>query len=338
MIKVDNSPIFIGGLDRSGKTTLRAYLHSHPNIAIPAVGSNMWTYFYNQYGDLENNENFERCLTDMLQYKHVAFLNPEPDRIRREFQQGSPTYANLFALFLVHFALRENKPRWGVQTGLIERYAEQIFSSYPGAKIIHMVRDPRDRYAGSLQLWPNGKLRAGGSVSRWFYSLSLAKRNLKKYPDQYMVVRFEDLVRDTENTLRKVCVFLGEDFHSEMLLMSEALDFRDKLIRKSKRNNDNSPLSEEFIGIYKNVVPKLEIFYIQMFIGKLMKVFQYEPDVFKLSLGERIRFLFLTFPSNFVRMVFWGGQEFLQQKFPNRFGRKPGPNMTVKSKITTQEV
>ena len=44
-------PIYIGGLDRCGKTTMRAFLVSHPNIAIPAVGSNMWTYFYGQFGD-----------------------------------------------------------------------------------------------------------------------------------------------------------------------------------------------------------------------------------------------------------------------------------------------
>ena len=50
--------IFIGSLDRSGKTTMRAFLASHPNIAIPAVGSNMWTYFYGQFGDLAHRENY----------------------------------------------------------------------------------------------------------------------------------------------------------------------------------------------------------------------------------------------------------------------------------------
>ena len=48
---MENHPIYIGGLDRCGKTTMRAFLASHPRIAIPAVGSNMWTYFYGQYGD-----------------------------------------------------------------------------------------------------------------------------------------------------------------------------------------------------------------------------------------------------------------------------------------------
>ena len=54
----EHAPIFIAGLDRSGKTTLSGFLASHSNIAIPSVGSNMWTYFYGQYGDLGQPENF----------------------------------------------------------------------------------------------------------------------------------------------------------------------------------------------------------------------------------------------------------------------------------------
>src|SRR5512133_1603979 len=45
-VTIERGPIFIGGPDRCGKTTLQAFLSSHPNIAIPAVGSNFWTYFY----------------------------------------------------------------------------------------------------------------------------------------------------------------------------------------------------------------------------------------------------------------------------------------------------
>ena len=110
-------PVFIGGLDRSGKTTMRAFLASHPNIAIPAVGSNMETYFYGRFGDLGKAENLERCLAAMLRYKHVRFLDPDADRIRREFRQGPPTYARLFSLFLIHLAEREGKPRWGRRPG-----------------------------------------------------------------------------------------------------------------------------------------------------------------------------------------------------------------------------
>ncbi len=93
-------PIYIGGLDRSGKTTLAAFLTSHSNIAVPGVGSNMWTYFYGRFGDIAKPANFERCFDAMLSYKHVLHLEPDPDRIRQAFLEGPRTYARLFACFL----------------------------------------------------------------------------------------------------------------------------------------------------------------------------------------------------------------------------------------------
>jgi len=212
-------PIFIGGPDRCGKTTMRAFLASHPRIAIPAVGSNMWTYFYGQFADLSHPDNFERCLDAMLHYKHVVFLKPDPDRIRKEFWEGEPRYAQLFALFLKHFAEREGKPRWGVQTGLIERYADHIFAAYPGAKMIHMLRDPRDRYEASLAAWPSGKGRAGGAAASWLYSARVAKRNQQRYPDNYRIVRYETMVSEPESALKDICEFLNEEYSPSMLMM-----------------------------------------------------------------------------------------------------------------------
>ena len=167
---VERGPIYIGGLDRCGKTTLSGFLTSHPRISVPAVGSNLWPYFYRQFGDLAQKENFERCLDAMLRYKHAVFLQPDPAWLRRDFAAGPRTYARLFELFHLQFAAREGKPRYGVQTGLIERYADELFTAYPGVRVIHMVRDPRDRYEASLTRWPDGRGRAGGAAARWSYS------------------------------------------------------------------------------------------------------------------------------------------------------------------------
>src|SRR4029453_8147005 len=100
---ISKGPIFLAGADRSGTTLTYALLVSHPNIAMAHLGSNMWTFFYGQYGDLRHSDNFERCLAAMLRYKNVLLLNPDPDRIRKEFWQGQPTYARLFALLQWHY-------------------------------------------------------------------------------------------------------------------------------------------------------------------------------------------------------------------------------------------
>jgi hypothetical protein len=181
-----------------------ALLASHSNIAMANLGSNMWTFFYGQYGDLGRRENFEQCLAALMRYKNALILDPDAERIRKEFWQGEPTYARLFALLQEHFAERAGKRRWGDKTSYVERYADQIFGAYPGAVMIHLIRDPRDRYASAIKRWGTQKGRVGGATARWLYSVGLARRNLKKYPDQYRVVRYETLVSQPEATVREI--------------------------------------------------------------------------------------------------------------------------------------
>lgn len=326
---MDHGAVYIGGLDRSGKTTMSAFLASHPNIAIPEVGSNMWTYFYGQYGDLSQRENFEKCLDDMLHYKHVRFLQPEPERIRREFWQGAPTYARLFSLFLIHYAEREGKPRWGAQTGLIERYADEMFAAYPDLKIIHMVRDVRDRYEASLALWPNGKARAGGAVARWLYSISLGEQNLKRHPDRYKIVRFETLVAQPEETLQDVCNFLSEEYVPEMLAMTGAPKHRAKLLHGAELKAGQSPVSTKYIGQFRGKVPKQEIAFIQFQAGRKMRKYDYKLEVLDFSLKESLFFWLVGWPNQLIRMLAWRLVEATQQNFPSLLGRKPGKRMIV---------
>lgn len=320
-------PIFIGGLDRSGKTTMQAFLSSHPDIAIPDVGSNMWTYFYDRFGDLAQADNLERCMGAMLRYTHVAVLDPDPARIRREFSQGPATYARLFALFLMHFAERQGKPRWGAQTGLIERYTEQLFDAYPGVKVIHMVRDPRDRYEASLQRSPGGRGRAGGATARWRYSVALARRGLARHPDDYLLVRYEDLVQRTEETLRTVCEFLGETFQPDMLTMPGAPERRARLMN-GRRPAGSSLLTDEYIGRYRGRVPANELTFIQLHAGRWMRAHGYAPEPTALSGRDWARFAALDWPNQAARMVAWRGVEALQQRFPAQVGRKPDPRQT----------
>jgi hypothetical protein len=330
-VTLDRGPIFIGGPDRCGKTTLQAFLSSHPNIAIPAVGSNFWSYFYGQYGDLSRPENFERCLDAMLHYKHALFLKPDVGRLRKEFWQGEPGYARLFALIHEQYAEREGKPRWGDQTGLVERYADQIFSAYPEAKMVHMIRDPRDRYEASLALWPNGRARVGGATARWLYSIAWARRNMKRYPDRYKFVLFETLVHGPEETLREICAFLGEEYIPEMLTMDGSPGHREKLRQGVPSPPTTTPLSPDFIGRYRGVISKPDIAFMQTFARRQMIHYGYSLDSLDFSNQERFHYIFKDLPTNLLRMGTWLGQELLQHRFPGYWGRKPGSHMIVKA-------
>ena len=78
-----DAPLFIAGPDRSGTSLLFALLASHPNISM-VRRTNMWRYFHERYGELNQTDNFERCLSDMTRYSRMKHLNPDAERIRRE--------------------------------------------------------------------------------------------------------------------------------------------------------------------------------------------------------------------------------------------------------------
>src|SRR5688572_30172389 len=149
---MDHGPIYLAGIERSGTSLMYALLASHPNIAMTRR-TNLWSFFYNQYGDLSQRENFERCLAAMMCYKRLLKLRPDPERLRHEFWLGAPTYGQLFALLEQQHAEQLGRPRWGDKSLNQERYVDQIFAAYPNARIIQMIRDPRDRYASALTRW-----------------------------------------------------------------------------------------------------------------------------------------------------------------------------------------
>jgi hypothetical protein len=311
-------PIFLSGLERSGKTYLRMSISSHPEIFIQQR-TGMWTRFYNRYGDLGRIENFERCLSDLLQAKHIRMLQPDTARIRREFWQGALTYGRLFALLHEHNAERIGKPRWGDQTELLEAYADLIFSAYPDARFIHMLRDPRDQYEAILARNPRARGRAGRAASRWLYSVRLAERNLKHYHEQFQIVRYEDLVSQPEATLRQICSFLEVEFMPEMLTLENFPRFRDKQTPESRM----SPLSFSYIGRFRTGLSRREIAFIQTYAGSKMRAYGYETEPVLHSPGDWLLLYIFDWPVNLARILtWWGIKKFQEKSRPRMAGNK----------------
>jgi hypothetical protein len=300
---MDTKPIFIAGPDRSGTTLMYAFLASHPQISM-VRRTNMWRYFYGRYGDLSQRENFEHCLADMVRYKRMGVLRPDPARIAEEFWQGEATYGRLFAIFHQQHARQLGKSRWGDKSLHTEHYAERVFREFPQARIIHMVRDPRDRYASVKKRHGRTVNRVGASVGRWLFSMRVARRNLERYPGQYLIVRYEQLAQQPEETLRQVCAFIEEEYSPLMLTMSGAADYRDSGGNSSFETITPGTISTKPIGRFRQVLSPAEIGFIQTFAGKEMLALGYELEPLRLTLSDRLSLLSML-PYQAARMYGW---------------------------------
>ncbi len=329
---MERRPIFIAGQERSGTSLIFALLTSHPRIAMTRR-TNLWTHFYNQYGDLSVPENFERCLAMMMKYKRMRPLNPNSERIRREFWQGEPTYGRLFALLEEHYAEQVGKPRWGDKSLHTERYAGPIFEAYPEARILHMIRDPRDRYASALTRWKVSRGGVGAGTAVWLNSLALGRRNERAFPGRYRLLRYETLAGEPEATLRDICEFIGEDFAPEMLAMSGAKSFRDEGGNSSYGQHRPGRISTKSIGRFRQVLNPRQIALMQLFAGREMTALDYPLEAVRLSPGERLWLYLVNLPDSLARMGAWWTRELVL----NQVGR-PVPAYRIIPSAESQPV
>ncbi|MFP3914996.1 MAG: sulfotransferase family protein [Actinomycetota bacterium] len=202
-----DSPVFLTGLPRTGKTALRQALGAHPRLSMTRK-TRMWENFYGSFGDLSDPGALERCLEAMLHDPGVARLLPDATAVRQAFAVRDRTYPELFGVLQAQYARRLGKARWGEQSAHLEVYTEAIFSTWPEARMIHMVRHPFDWISTGSQRRPGG---VGRELGKWTASAQLAIYNASRHRDRYRVVQFERLMSDPVPTLQEVVSFIGEE-------------------------------------------------------------------------------------------------------------------------------
>lgn len=94
---------------------------------------------------------------------------------------------------------------------------ERFFNDYPDGYLISIVRDPRSWFASarvhSAHLF--GSLDA--ALDAWELSAKSALKASERYGNRVKIVRFEDLVLKTKETMQELCSLLEIDFHDCLL-------------------------------------------------------------------------------------------------------------------------
>jgi Sulfotransferase family len=309
-------PVFVAGLERSGTSLMYALLASHPNIAMTRR-TNLWTHFFDQYGDLGSDDDLDRCLDMMKRYRRLAILEPDWCRLRREFRVGERTYARLFALLEEQYAQRLGRPRWGDKSLNTERYAPEVLAAYPGARVLHMLRDPRDRYASSKTRWMVRRGGVGAGTAEWLASARCAVEYQARFPDRYRIVRYESLASYPQETLREVCDFIDEEYTPAMLSMEGAPRFKDEGGNSSYGARDSATIAPDSIGRFRTVLSARDVALIQMFARQEMPAFEYATQDVEIGPIRRVALVVGDLPFETARLVAWRAREGVR----NRRGR-----------------
>lgn len=210
----DSSPIFIIGPPRSGSTLLTTMLNAHPRIFMANESKVLVTW-------LPQAGNFRRPLSEAaaagilkdLESAELAPYRPLPT-VQEIFDSlAVPDLPGLIRELLRQLAHREGKVRWGEKTAVAYRQLEAIRRAFPDGLLIGMVRDPMQIGSSYERMIP--KWGALGGLLEWIdYQRTLASQ---LHELKILLVPYDELTKRPNDTLERVCTYIGEDFSPHML-------------------------------------------------------------------------------------------------------------------------
>ncbi|MEP0175153.1 MAG: sulfotransferase [Paraglaciecola sp.] len=179
-------PIFIMGTQRSGTTLLTRMLSAHAHIFV----QNELPLIKVFVGDRSKSTIIKK-ISEIIKRKH-----------------GSS----------VHELVSDKGIKcWGLKDPQLTEYIEELKAFLPGSKFIIIVRDGRGVANSYIEnKWGLGTNAYTGAL-RWKEEVQQQKAFMKLAPENFMLIRFEDLVTDMPNNLKKVCKFLNIEYSDTML-------------------------------------------------------------------------------------------------------------------------
>jgi hypothetical protein len=161
---------------------------------------------------------------------------------------------------MTFLAARAGKSRWIEKTPGNAGAIDRILAHWPQARILHIIRDPRDVYASMIESrkWTVPE----DFAQRWTGIVGGARSWLAgqggAHP-AYYELRYERLVQSPEAETRKILDFLGEPFEdgvAEFLGQSEDFDRVRKATGKESPTLQrlSEPITTARVGVWKDVV------------------------------------------------------------------------------------
>ena len=273
-------PIIILGCPRSGTTLVQVMLHSHPRIAIPPETRFLLPAYRERlrFGDLRAAAS-RRALGDFIvrtKGHRFADLGLGRDATVGRIVEGPPTLGSAVGIVLRAYAERFGRPRWGDKRPAYYNHIEVVMRLFPNAKIVHVVRDPRDCVA-SLKRMPWWRTDSYHSVAAWAQSIDNTERAMRRWPGSVTRVRYEQLVAEPEPALRALCVALGEDYDPAM---AEPERLADVAVPERKHWHSNTRVgpTTRRVGRWKDDLEPWEVSLCETVLGGRMARLGYEPE------------------------------------------------------------
>lgn len=281
---------FLIASERSGSNLITKMLDAHPDVCGPSPLHILRVFGleYFGYGDLHQPETWSQLLDDLYALLSSDFAKWQSEFTREELDDLAPR-GDLPALLRGVYekeAAANGKNTLFVKELWTYRYMSFLDTCFPESKYVYLVRDPRDMALS----WRNNPLHPGGVVAgarQWIHDQTSTVANFRALYDagRAVLVRYEDLVANTEASLRRICDLLEIPFSEKMLEFHNSKLTQDNAAKNPLWKNLAREVMSDNFNKFKKELTEDEIAAIEYTCWPLLKFFGYEAvtDIEKLK-------------------------------------------------------
>lgn len=306
------NPIFICGHPKAGTSLLTSLLDGHPGLVVypeetlffrrflPAIEGKsvdeklaladellIQIFQWNQEAPPEHQNGFPDRDYSNIDFDQVHQILKEhlhrADGSDMDYLEGA-----VYAFGKVSGLLTDQTCYWVEKTPYNEFYSEQIFTWWPEAKCIHIIRDPRDNYVSYKVKHPNWTVKT--FAGSWNHSIKAGLDNQKSFgKDRYHIIRFEDLIKNPKSETSHIAAFLNLEWKESFL---EPTRVGAKWGGNSMFVPTFDSISKDPVGRWKTKTSLIDLVILQTIAHSMMDAAGYKIEnvpMNNFTLSERIR-------------------------------------------------
>lgn len=284
-------PVFIIGNPRSGTTLLRLMLTNHKNIVIPPeCGFAVW--LYDKYKSCDFSASvIENFVNDLSTARKIETWNLDYSKLLDYINAARPSHYSEAVGKVYEFyghAVGRTFLRWGDKNNYYLHHIDTLRAMYPSASFIHIIRDGRDvacsyRNLKKADIESKYAPRLPSTVRdiafEWSANIQKIRSSFDKAEwENVYEIRYEDLVSQPGNELKRVCSFLNEpyDANMELYFINNQLEQQEPVeFLQWKAKTVERPTTSE-VGKYKNELTPKEIKEFESISGLTLGIYNYE--------------------------------------------------------------
>ncbi|MGA3086981.1 MAG: sulfotransferase [Terriglobales bacterium] len=275
-----HAPVFVMGCHRSGTNLIYDMLLSSGGFALHRGYLPLYKKLIPRFGSLERRSNREQIFATWLRSKGFRRYGLDPAPLSARVLNQCRTGGDFIRAVMESLAEDQKSQRWALYDPDNVMHVEQVKRDIPNAIFLHMIRDGRDialslKKMGGFSPLPWDRSQTNSLVATslyWEWMVHQGRARGRKFPADYIEIRYEDLVTNPRDTLRELGSFIDHDLDYDRIQ-------RAGLGTLSKTNSSfRQPGTDALnpLGRWKHSLTQAEVAAIEATVGECLRENGYE--------------------------------------------------------------